>query len=273
MSIERKSMVTKIYSSIKLYFHYLSIVLRSTMQYKASFFLMVTGRFILSFNGILGVYFMLSRFGQVKGYTFGEVLLCFSIIQMDFALAECIGGGFAVFSSMIRQGEFDRILLRPHGAILQLLGSKFRIDRIGLILQAAAMFVYGIAVSPVDWTLGRVVTLVFMLAGGTLLFTGFFLLRAALTFFTIEGIEAANILTYGAKEHGKYPIDIYGKGMMRFCTYILPYTLIQYYPLQYLLGRTQRWYYGLYPFGVAGFLLICYAAWRVGMRHYQSAGS
>lgn len=270
---ERNPMFAKINSGIKLYFHYISIVLRSTMQYKASFFLMVAGRFILSFNGILGVYFMLSRFGQVKGYTFGEVLLCFSIIQMDFALAECIGGGFATFTSIIRQGEFDRILLRPHGAILQLLGSKFRIDRIGLILQAIAMFVYGIAVSPVDWTFGRGMTVILMLVGGTLLFTGFFLLRAAFTFFTIEGIEAVNILTYGAKEHGKYPLDIYGKRMMRICTYILPYTLIQYYPLQYLLGRTQRWYYGLYPFGVVGFLVICYAAWRFGMRHYQSAGS
>ena len=60
-------MFAKINSGIKLYFHYISIVLRSTMQYKASFFLMVAGRFILSFNGILGVYFMLSRFGQVKG--------------------------------------------------------------------------------------------------------------------------------------------------------------------------------------------------------------
>lgn len=105
--------------TMKLYFHYISIVLRSTMQYRASFFLMVTGRFLLSFNGILGVYFMLSRFGQVKGYTFGEVFLCFSVIQMDFALAECIGGGFAGFASIVLQGEFDRILLRPHSTILQ----------------------------------------------------------------------------------------------------------------------------------------------------------
>ena len=57
----------------------------------------------MAFNGILGVYFMFSRFGHVKGYTFGEVLLCFSVIQMDFALAECIGGGFAMFSGIVRQ--------------------------------------------------------------------------------------------------------------------------------------------------------------------------
>ncbi len=123
------------------------------------------------------------------------------------------------------------------------------------------MFAYGIAVSPVAWTTGRVMTVLFMLVGGTILFISFFWLRAAFTFFTLEGIEAFNILTYGAKEHGKYPIDIYGKKMLQICTYIIPYTLIQYYPLQYLLGRTDRWYYGLYPFGVA---VSCWCAVRYG---------
>lgn len=260
-------------NGIGLYFHYISIVLRGTMQYKASFFLLVVGRFLLSFNGILGVYFMLSRFGHVRGYTLGEVLLCYSIIQMDFALADCIGGGFAMFASIVRQGEFDRILLRPHSTILQVLGSQFRIDRIGLVLQAVIMFGYGIAVSPIVWTWMRVVTVIFMLIGGTLLFISFFVLQAAFTFFTMEGIEVVNVLTYGAKEHGKYPIDIYGKKMMRFCTYVIPYALIQYYPLQYLLGRSDWWYYGIYPLCALYFLAICYALWRFGMRHYQSAGS
>ena len=273
ITAERSGMTTKIKNSSRVYFHYITISLRSAMQYRVSFFLMVTGRFLVAFNGILGVYFMFSRFGHVKGYTFGEVLLCFSVIQMDFALAECIGGGFAMFSGIVRPGEFDRILLRPRSAVLQVLGSKFRIDRIGLILQALVMFAYGIAVSPVAWTTGRVMTVLFMLVGGTILFISFFWLRAAFTFFTLEGIEAFNILTYGAKEHGKYPIDIYGKKMLQICTYIIPYTLIQYYPLQYLLGRTDRWYYGLYPFGVAGIVLVCCAVWSFGMRHYQSAGS
>lgn len=258
---------------MKLYFRYVSIVLRSTMQYKVSFFLMVIGRFLLSFSGIICIFFMLSRFGQVKGYSLGDVLLCFSIIQMDFSLAECIGRGFAAFSSIVRQGEFDRILLRPRSVILQVLGSRFQIDRIGLIVQAAAVFIYVIAISAVDWTLGKVLTVIFMLFGGTFLFISLFMLEAALTFFTLNGLEVMNILTHGAKEHGQYPIDIYGKGMMRFCTYVIPYTLVQYYPLQYLLGRTQHWYYGIYPFGAVCFLAVCYGMWRFGMRHYQSAGS
>ena len=96
---------------------------------------------------------------------------------------------------------------------------------------------------------------------------------ATFCFFSIEETELTNVLTYGAKEHGKYPIDVYGKGIMRFCTYIIPYTLIQYYPLLYLLGKTDNWLYALYPFGVVFFLLLCYGFWRLGLRNYKSCGA
>lgn len=259
--------------NIALYFHYISLALRSSMQYKMSFFLIVTGRILISFNTILGVYFIFWRFQSVRGYGFGEVLLCFSIIQMSFSVCETIAHGFSAFSRMVRHGGFDRILLRPRSAILQLLGSEFDISRIGMFLEGIVMFVYGIIISPVDWTAGRCVTVISMLFGGTVLFASIYLLEAALSFFTLEGLEAVNILSYGAKEHGKYPIDIYGKGMMKFCTYVIPYALIQYYPLQYLLGRTDVWYYSLYPIGTLPFALVCYFLWRLGIRHYQSSGS
>ena len=259
--------------SIRLYFHYLSLALRSSMQYKMSFFLVVAGRFLASFNAILGVYFIFMRFHKVKGYGFGEVLLCFAIIQMSFALCESVSHGFAVFSGIVRSGQFDRILLRPRGAILQLLGAEFDVSRFGMLLQGIIMFIYGIVVSPVEWTALRILTVISMVCGGTVLFVSIFLLEAAISFFTLEGLEAVNILSYGAKEHGKYPVDIYGKGMMKFCTYVIPYDLVQYYPLQYLLGRTERWYYSLYPLGTLLFALFCYGLWRLGISRYQSAGS
>ena len=40
-------------SPIKLYLHYISIHIRSMMQYKKSFFLTTLGQFLASFNGIL----------------------------------------------------------------------------------------------------------------------------------------------------------------------------------------------------------------------------
>ena len=102
------------------------------------------------------------------------------------------------------------------------------------------------------WNLLAVWTIIAMITGGTLLFIGLFMLEASLCFFTIEDTSTMNALTYGAKEHGKYPMDVYGKGVVRFGTYVIPYTLVQYYPLQVLLGKSQHWYLAFFAMVYGG---------------------
>ncbi len=265
--------IMNIRKSIALYTRYASVCVKSVMQYKLSFLLMLIGRVILSFNEFIAIKFLFSGFVEIRGYSYGDVLLCFSIIQISFTLAELFGNGFKVFSSMVKRGEFDRILLRPCSPILQIIGTRFEIGRTGPMITAAVTLVIGMRTGNVAWDAGAVFTLVLMIAGGTLLFIGLFLLGASFCFFSIEDTSIINVLTYGAKSHGKYPIDIYGKGIMRFCTYIIPYTLIQYYPLQYLLGRTTQWRFALYPMGIVVFLALCYVVWRIGVRNYKSCGA
>jgi len=263
----------KMTGALRLYGHYISINVRSAMQYKASFLMTAIGQFLVSFQVFLGVYFMMERFHTVQGYTFSEVLLCFSVFLMSFSLAEMWARGFDMFSGMVRTGRFDRVLLRPRSAVLQVLGDKFELTRIGRLLQGTVMFVYGLCRSGIEWNGAKAATVVFMLTGGTVLFSGLFMIYAALCFFTLEGLEFMNVFTDGAREYGKYPIGIYGKRMLVFSTFIVPYALVQYYPLLYLLGRrTQVWYVFL-PLLACLFLIPSYGLWRFGMRHYQSAGS
>ncbi|BCN30658.1 ABC transporter permease [Anaeromicropila herbilytica] len=215
---------------------------------------------------------MFQRFHSVNGFRFHEVLLCFSIMLMEFSLAEALARGFDTFSSTISNGEFDRIMVRPRNEIFQVLGSKIEFTRVGHILQAIVMFIYGILRSDIIWDYKKILTVLFMLIGGTLVFTGIFLIFAAFCFFTTEGLEFMNVFIYGAREYGKYPISIYGKRMLQICTFIVPYALIQYYPLLYLLGRGKNWYMFL-PLLASLFLVPCYIFWKVGVRHYKSTGS
>lgn len=259
--------------SLRLYRHYVSVNIRSMMQYKTSFFLSAAGQFLVSFSVFLGIFFMFQRFSSVEGFTYSEVLLCFSIMLLEFSLAEMSARGFDAFSGMVRSGEFDRVLVRPRNEILQVLGSKFEITRIGRMLQAVVMFVYGIVKSGVEWDLSKAATVVFMLAGGTAVFAGLFIIYAALCFFTLEGLEFMNVFTDGAREFGKYPIGIYGEKMLLFATFVIPYALVQYYPLLYVLGhRTDRFLIFL-PLLACWFLLPALMLWKFGVRHYKSSGS
>lgn len=263
----------QIKEALRLYGRYMSLNIRSAMQHKASFFLQIAGQLMTSLTTFVGLFFMFQRFHRVKGYTYSDVLLCFSIVLMQFSLAEMFARGFDAFSGMVRRGEFDRVLVRPRNEALQVLGSRFELTRIGRLLQAVIIFIYGMATTGVTWTAGRLLTVLIMLLGGTALFSGLFLIYAALCFFTIEGLEFMNVFTDGGREYGKYPVDVYGRRMQQFATFVIPYALVQYYPLQYLLGRSNCWLYGLYPLGALLFLAACYGLWRVGVAHYTSTGS
>lgn len=243
------------------------------MQYKKSFFLTVLGQFFVSFNVFLGVYFMFQRFHQVMGFTFSEVLLCFSIALLEFSLAEAFVRGFDSFATTLGNGEFDRIMVRPRNEILQVLGSKIEFTRIGRVLQAIVMFAYGVYKSGVDWGPDKIITVVFMLLGGTAVFSGIFLFYASICFFTTESLEFMNIFIDGAREYGKYPISIYGEKVLKICTFLIPYALVQYYPLLYILGKNSRPWYPLLPLLAAFFLVPCYLFWKTGLRHYKSTGS
>lgn len=258
---------------VRLYKKYFQIQFQSMMQYKTSFCLTAIGQFLVSFNVFLGIYFMFQRFHSVQGFTYSEVLLCYAITLMEFSLAEAFARGFDCFSSTISNGEFDRIMVRPRNEIFQVLASKIELTRIGRMFQAVLVFIYGIAKSEIVWTWDKAVTVIFMLIGGTLVFSGIFLIYAAICFFTTEGLEFMNVLTDGAREYGKYPVSIYGKRVLQFCTFIVPYALVQYYPLCYLLGKNSHWWYVLLPLLAGVFLLPCYGVWKIGLRHYKSVGS
>ena len=258
---------------MKLYFGYFSMLLKQQMQYKTSFFTTVLGQFLVSFTDFLGVYFLLSRFHSVNGFSLSEILICFSVVLMAFATSECFVRGFDVFQRLIRSGELDRILVRPRNVVFQVLTSNIEFSRVGRLLQAVLMLCYAVPRCGVIWTGDKVLTLVLMILGGIVTFSALFVLRAGISFFTIEGLEFMNIFTDGSREFGKYPMAIYGDFVLRIFTYVIPIALFQYYPFLYLVGRSDKRVLMLLPLVGCLFTIPCYGFFRFGLHKYQSTGS
>jgi ABC-2 type transport system permease protein len=216
---------------------------------------------------------MMSRFNRVDGFTFEQVLLCFSVVLMAFSLAECFARGFDQFPQMIRSGDLDRLLVRPRGIVFQVLAGKVEFTRLGRMAQAILVFCYAIPASGISWTADKVFTLVLMIICGILIFFGLVLVYAAVSVFTIEGIEFMNVLTDGGREFGAYPYSIYGDGILKILTYVIPLALFQYYPFLYLIGVKRSILYMLAPLAGLLFLIPAYGFWRFGLRQYKSTGS
>lgn len=258
---------------MKLYFKYVGMLLKSQMQYKASFIMTALGQFLVSFTTFLGVYFMFSRFHSVNGYEFSEILICFSIMLMAFSITECFVRGFDVFPRLIQSGNLDRILVRPRNEIFQVLTSNIEFSRVGRLFQSILMLAYAVPTSGIVWTFDKVMTVVLMIIGGMAVFASLFVLYAGISFFTIEGLEFMNIFTDGSREFGKYPLSIYGEGILKFFTYVIPIALFQYYPFLYLIGRSNNIGLIFLPLFGFAFMIPCYFFFRFGLRKYKSTGS
>ncbi|MFR2692488.1 MAG: hypothetical protein ACLTBV_17515 [Enterocloster bolteae] len=73
---------------LRLYCRYFSIQLISALEYKVSFLLTALGQFFVSFAGFLSVFFMFQQFHTVDGFTYQQVLLCFSVVLSAFSIAD-----------------------------------------------------------------------------------------------------------------------------------------------------------------------------------------
>lgn len=248
---------------------------KSQMQYRTSFFLMLIGQFFIPFAIFAGLYLLFERFGQIKGWQFFEVALCFAIIHMSFSLSECFARGFDMFSNLIVKGEFDRLLVRPRSTFVQVLGSKFEFSKIGRLFQSFIVLIWAISNLPIEWGLIKAITLLLMITSGVLIFTGIYMLAATLCFWTVQGLEVANIFTDGGREMAQYPLNIYQKWVARFFTYVIPFGTVNYLPLMYILGRNEGndLLYMLTPALGSLFIFPCFFIWQFGVKHYRSTGS
>lgn len=257
---------------MKLYLKFFAIHLKSEIAYPGAFFLRCIGRLLLTCNGILGIVFMMWRFGDIAGYSAGEVLLGFGVVKTAFSMAECYARGFDHFGPIVRQGTFDRLMVRPRGLVFQTICQDIRMEALPDTLLGCLLIARGIQMADIAWTVGKAAVLLSMILCGSLLFFGTFLVFAALCFYTYDGLEIFNIFTDGIRTYSRFPFDIYGRGVLFFTTCVIPMAMVQTWPLRYLMGR-GGWIYGLFPVLSLWFLLPCFAAWKHGVRHYCSAGS
>ena len=100
-------------NALRLYMHYLSQSVRSQMQYRASFIMLSFGHFLTTGVEFLAIASLFARFKHIQGWTLPEVAFLYGLINISFAFADAASRGFDMFGTMVKSGDFDRLLLRP----------------------------------------------------------------------------------------------------------------------------------------------------------------
>ena len=258
---------------MRLYIDYLKLHFKSILEYKLSFILSLISQIFVFFTYYFLIIAMFDKFSTLKGYNVYEVLLTFSIIHFGFSMNETFARGVDQFDNLIVDGSFDRVLLRPKNILLQVIGYQIDYTKIARIIQSLIVMAIALINLNIEWSALKVVCLILMLMSSVAIFFGIFLLAASYCFLTVQGLEVRNVFTDGGKHAAQYPIGIFNKIFVKIFTYIIPYALVNYYPLMYFVGKTDNIAYVFLPLIVFLYLIPCFIIFNKGSKNYLSTGS
>jgi ABC-2 type transport system permease protein len=264
--------------SAVLYLRLVTARVRSQLQYRLSFCLDFFGAILVGFLDFAAILIIFDNVPQLGGWSVAEVGLLYAISGIAFSFTDMVIGHLPVFlPDQIRTGNFDTLLVRPRGTLLQVVTADFQLRRLGKAVQAGAVLVYALARLDVDWTVGRVLMLPVAVVSAAFILAGAWIIAMCIVFWAIEGGETASAFSYGGQFLSQYPINVYERWLRRLFAFVVPMAFVSYYPALYIIGKPD-------PLGAPGWLrfaaplvavIVCVAArvvWRFALRHYRGAG-
>jgi ABC-2 type transport system permease protein len=251
--------------------------LRSELQYRTSFALLVLMVFVFSFLDFIAVLVIFGSIDRLAGWDFGEVALLYGTSGVAFNLANLFVAGVDTAAEHIRAGTFDTLLLRPLGTIVQLTSSDIALRRMGRLAQASLVLVIALGAVDVEWTLARAVMVPVLVVSGAAIFGGIWVIVAAIAFWTVENRAIANSVTYAGNYLTFYPFDVFS-GWLRGVAVVVPLAFVNYLPVAWLLGKDDaydwpRWTGLVSPLVAVVTVVAARAVWSFALRHYRSTGS
>jgi ABC-2 type transport system permease protein len=250
--------------------------LRGELEYRANFLIMTLMGLVRQGTGMALMWVILARFETIAGWTLGEVAFLYGLRLTMLALCGLAGSLWSL-QYIVRQGEFDRFLVRPVRPLIQLLTRQVPLSAFGDLIGGVALIAAATRLIDVTWTARAIVYLLLALVGGALIQLALRLLLASFSFRALSVNGLMGIVDDLFNNFGTYPLRIFSPTLQFLLTFGLPVAFMAYFPAAVLLERTAELQVHpaiAYGAPLAGVVWMGIAIWVFGheMRHYQSSG-
>ncbi len=264
---------------LKIAIQSLRMSVHTRFQYRMDSFVAALAVFIREATGIVVIYLALMKFDSINQWNVDEMLFLFSMLFVTYGFVVVLFADLRDFSRMIREGRFDRLMIRPRGLLFQLISNNADIiAAIGHGILGIILFVVSAGRVGVIWNLTTILYYVGAIVGGVLIQGGVFIIFSALSFYFVETGSLREIFYWNMRKFAGYPISIYNKMIQGIMIYIVPFAFVNYFPAQFLLRKPDMVNYPeiyMYLAPAVGVIvyLIAYIFWRVSVKHYKSTGN
>lgn len=263
---------------VKLYGKFWMANLKSRMEYRTSFLLWFGNTVAFHAVSIGIIWALLSRFPSLNGWDFPEMVFLYALGLLARGVYTTFFFPIMRIPYMIRQGTFDRHLIRPLNPLFQVLlqGSFTSLND---MVVGVVVFTVALQMVDVAWSAPLAVFLAAVVVGAGLIQAAVSLMVASASFWVIKVSGLTWTVQQIQNELLRYPVSIYGRGVQLLLTVALPIAFTNYYPATTMLGKADG---SLLPAQQLGFLTplvgalwfgLAYAVWQRGISRYQGTGS
>jgi ABC-2 type transport system permease protein len=260
------------------YAQYWRINVLTFLEYRANFIMWFAFTIVYHGVALAALFVTLRQFPSMNGWDFRQMFFLYALWMCGHELHNALLFNVVMVPDYVREGRFDRFLVRPLDALFQVLTVPSQQFPDGLVLGIVTLCIAtGVARVHVDAVFIIFVPLVVI--GGALIDFGISLAVAAISFWYVRVDTLRWVVMSLEQEFTRYPISIYTRGVQLVLAFILPFAFMNYFPATFFLQKAET---GLHLNPAVGLLapaigfawfLASYAFWRVGVQHYQGTGS
>ncbi len=258
---------------------YTKTIMKAWFQYRADAVLSSVAVFLRESTGIIVIYFTLLKFHTLNDWNMHELFFLFSLLFLTYGIMIIFFTGLRDFGKTVRDGSFDRYLLRPRGLLFQLIFTNADwFAAIGHGGLGILLFLLSARKVGVQWNVKLVLYYLLSVFGGVLIQGAIFLFLATLNIYLLETNSLKELFYWNMRKFAGYPISIFHKSVQILLIYVVPFAFVNYFPCQYLLRKNDMKQYPevfmyLTPFIGLGMFFFAYLFWCYSIRYYKSSGN
>jgi len=251
--------------------------LKAQLEYPANFIMQVASIALIGLLGIPSLLLLTTAFPSIGGWDFYMLGFMVALKQMAGGVHHGFFFSFYRHHEMVRNGEFDRLLVRPVHPVLQIMASSLDLSAIGEFLPGVALLILTCPRVAIEWNLANVAFLAVVVLSGAVIEWAVYLFFSAFDFW-LESEEGLHWIPDAFRDSTLYyPAHIYSRALVFAITFVFPYAFIAYYPTLHFFQLDVEMFPGVFayltPVVAVVSTAIAVAFWSFGLRHYQSTGT
>jgi ABC-2 type transport system permease protein len=262
---------------LRLAILYIKLSFKSIASYRGAFILNALSQIAAYTVDFALMWIMINTFGSMNGWTKYEVILLYAMSLASYALAGFFFYNIRELSKEIRTGQFDDKLVKPLRLLPYLICTNFNRGYVAHLALAIILIALCFGHLGVALTAAKLAFFVVAVVAGALIYSALFLITMVPSFFFIQG-NALGGFIFMFREMSYYPLSIFPRILQIFLSFVLPYGMMNFFPVQAVLGKTDFLFFDsciMYVAPLFAVALFSASVWffYYGAKRYKSSGT